>query len=152
MRLRGQQVRYIRSSWRRRAPEAVPLLNTPVRGLSTGDEGYVGAVVNEPVCGFHKFPVVTLDWMSLYPSLMQAHNLCPSTLVRDPKLFAMDGVVAHPVRQGHTTHFATQHKGILPRILESLLSERKLAKKEVKRYAKLAKEGATATPRCSPGL
>ena len=146
VRLRGQQVRYISQLLEAaRTAEAVPLLlNTPKRGLSTGDEGYVGAVVNEPVCGFHKVPVVTLDWMSLYPSLMQAHNLCPSTLVRDPKLFAMDGVVAHPVRDGHTTHFQTKHKGILPRILESLLSERKLAKKEVKRYTKLAKEEGDA--------
>jgi DNA polymerase elongation subunit (family B) len=142
VRLRGQQVRYISQLLEAaRTAEAVPLLlNTPTRGLSTGDGGYEGAVVNDPFCGFHKFPVVTLDWMSLYPSLMQAHNLCPSTLVRDPKLFAMDGVVAHRVSATRTTHFQTKHKGILPRILESLLSERKLAKKEVKRYAKLAKE------------
>ena len=147
MRLRGQQVRYISQLLEAaRTAEAVPLLlNTPTRGLSTGDGGYEGAVVNDPMCGFHKFPVVTLAWMSLYPSLMQAHNLCPSTLVRDPKLVDMDGVVAHRVSATRTTHFQTQHKGILPRILESLLGERKLAKQEVKRYAKLAKEGdATA--------
>ena len=31
--------------------------------------------------GFYKTPVATLDFASLYPSIMMAHNLCYSTLL-----------------------------------------------------------------------
>ena len=36
----------------------------------------------EPKKGFYQDPVATLDFASLYPSIMMAHNLCYSTLVR----------------------------------------------------------------------
>ena len=36
-------------------------------------------VVLDPVKGFHDIPIVTLDFASLYPSIMMAHNLCYST-------------------------------------------------------------------------
>lgn len=32
--------------------------------------------------GFYEMPIATLDFASLYPSIMQAHNLCYSTLVK----------------------------------------------------------------------
>lgn len=140
---RGQQVRFIAQLLAAsRTTEALPLLlQSPAEGLSgQGETTFEGAVVNEPKKGFYKIPVVTLDWMSLYPSIMLAHNLCHSTLVRQPRLFAHDGVVAHDVRDGLTTHFATKHKGILPIILENLLGERKKAKKQIKDALKRAKE------------
>ena len=31
--------------------------------------------------GFYKTPVSTLDFASLYPSIMMAHNLCYTTLL-----------------------------------------------------------------------
>jgi DNA polymerase elongation subunit (family B) len=140
---RGQQVRYVAQLLRTvRACEAVEMLmQLPTRGLSgEGVTSYGGATVNDPKKGFYKQPVVTLDWMSLYPSLMLAHNTCPSTLVRDPALFEHDGVVAHRVSDEMTTRFATKHKGVLPRILEELLDERKLAKKRMKAHAAAAKD------------
>jgi DNA polymerase delta subunit 1 len=33
------------------------------------------------VAGFYKQPVATLDFASLYPSIMMAHNLCYTTLL-----------------------------------------------------------------------
>jgi len=46
---------------------------------------YQGATVLPPQPGFYKDNfVVVLDFMSLYPSIMQAHNLCYTTLVSDP--------------------------------------------------------------------
>jgi len=42
---------------------------------------YEGAVVIEPTRGFYTDPVATLDFASLYPSIMMAHNLCYSTLI-----------------------------------------------------------------------
>jgi len=42
---------------------------------------YEGAVVIDPTKGFYTEPVATLDFASLYPSIMMAHNLCYSTLI-----------------------------------------------------------------------
>ena len=46
-----------------------------------GDRGYEGATVIEPLKGFYNCPVTTLDFASLYPSIIMAHNLCYSTLI-----------------------------------------------------------------------
>ena len=186
--------------------------------------------MNEPIVGYYKDPIGTLDWMALYPSLMLGHNLCHSTHVLDPRLRGMEGVASHPVRKlgsvwrqvsslpagaavvdgalaeqvrkgmrasvmteeavedsrsgarscgegrtfevadqgegartqltpdvavrlgesewavpegGHTTYFQTRHRGILPRILETLLRQRSQYKKEVKRHLALAKEASS---------
>lgn len=32
--------------------------------------------------GFYEEPIATLDFASLYPSIMMAHNLCYTTLLR----------------------------------------------------------------------
>ena len=42
---------------------------------------YEGATVLEPRAGYYDKPVATLDFASLYPSIMMAHNLCYTTLV-----------------------------------------------------------------------
>lgn len=46
------------------------------------DEQFEGATVIEPVRGYYSQPIVTLDFNSLYPSIMIAHNLCYTTLIR----------------------------------------------------------------------
>jgi len=43
---------------------------------------YEGAFVVDPKSGFYRSPIATLDFSSLYPSIMMAHNLCYTTLVR----------------------------------------------------------------------
>ncbi len=42
---------------------------------------YEGATVLEAKAGYYKTPIATLDFASLYPSIMMAHNLCYSTLL-----------------------------------------------------------------------
>jgi len=42
---------------------------------------FEGATVLEAKQGYYKTPVATLDFASLYPSIMMAHNLCYSTLL-----------------------------------------------------------------------
>lgn len=49
--------------------------------LVVTEEQYEGATVIEPVKGYYDVPITTLDFTSLYPSIMQAHNLCYTTLV-----------------------------------------------------------------------
>ena len=50
------------------------------------DEQYEGATVIEPKKGYYDVPIATLDFSSLYPSIMMAHNLCYTTLVEKPTI------------------------------------------------------------------
>lgn len=45
------------------------------------EEQFEGATVIEPKKGYYADPVATLDFSSLYPSIMMAHNLCYTTLL-----------------------------------------------------------------------
>ena len=142
---RGQQVRFVSQILKKaRIAEATPLLmNRPPDGFQGEDRvGFDGAVVNDPIKGFHKKPVGTLDWKSLYPSIMISANLCHSTCVIDPELFDMEGVQHFDIAPDYRTHFVSEsvHRGILPQILEELALERKNAKGMVKRALKDADE------------
>ena len=46
-------------------------------------EKFEGAIVIEPKKGFYQQPIATLDFASLYPSIMMAHNLCYTTLLTE---------------------------------------------------------------------
>ncbi len=56
------------------------LIPTLQRQGGGDDVGYEGATVIEPKKAFYDTPIATLDFASLYPSIMMAHNLCYSTL------------------------------------------------------------------------
>ena len=53
--------------------------NLPKNGGN--DDTYEGATVIEPKKAFYNEPIATLDFASLYPSIIQGYNLCYSTLV-----------------------------------------------------------------------
>jgi DNA polymerase delta subunit 1 len=46
----------------------------------TVSDGYTGGYVREPIVGVHDC-VIVLDFESLYPNVMRANNLCPTTLI-----------------------------------------------------------------------
>ena len=48
---------------------------------------FKGATVIEPKRGYYKKPIATLDFSSLYPSIMMAHNLCYTSLLSVSELF-----------------------------------------------------------------
>jgi DNA polymerase delta subunit 1 len=50
--------------------------------LQAGEENFEGATVIEPKRGYYDMPIATLDFSSLYPSIMMAHNLCYTTLIK----------------------------------------------------------------------
>ncbi|KAI0713808.1 delta DNA polymerase [Earliella scabrosa] len=100
------------------------------------DEQYEGATVIEPNKGFYDAPIATLDFSSLYPSIMIAHNLCYTTLV-DKTTVDRLGLVKDVdyVRTPNNELFvnASRRRGLLPTILEDLINARKRAKADLKK-------------------
>lgn len=86
---RGQQIKVVSMLYRKCRPLGllVPTLPKQASGGGGGDdEGYEGATVIEPVKGYYDEPIATLDFASLYPSIMMAHNLCYSTLIANDEV------------------------------------------------------------------
>ena len=128
---RGQQIKVMSQLYRKVRPLNL-LLPVASRKSQEGDK-FEGATVIEPVRGFYKMPIATLDFASLYPSIMMAHNLCYSTLVRKSDLGKLqEGEHYAKSPTGDCFVKADTHKGILPQILEELLAARKKAKKDMK--------------------
>jgi DNA polymerase elongation subunit (family B) len=53
-----------------------------IKGQASGQDTFEGATVLEARAGFYEKPIATLDFASLYPSIMMAYNLCYCTLVK----------------------------------------------------------------------
>lgn len=97
-----------------------------------GDENtYEGATVIEPKKSFYEVPIATLDFASLYPSIMQAYNLCYSTLLSLDDIAKLPDGAYEKSPSGHLFVKASTKKGILPQILDELLAARKRAKKDM---------------------
>lgn len=95
------------------------------------DEGFAGAIVITPKTGFYELPIFTLDFASLYPSIMLAHNLCHTTFLPpgvDPPP-PVEGVESYETTPaGHRFVTKSVKKGLLTLILEDLLAARSNAK------------------------
>lgn len=111
--------------------------------LCVRDSGYrgkfQGATVLEPRTGLYREHYsVCLDFTSLYPSQIIAHNLCWTTLLRTPEALVAARAAGIPYESftvdGQTLHFVHRShcKGVLPAYLEYLLTERKRVKKAMK--------------------
>ncbi|KAF4551284.1 DNA polymerase delta catalytic subunit-like protein [Elsinoe fawcettii] len=126
---RGQQVKFISQLFRKALEQQLVIPN--LRNESSEDQ-YEGATVIEPTRGYYNVPVATLDFASLYPSIMQAHNLCYTTLLNKNAIEKLDlkkddDYIVTP--NGDMFCTAKVRKGLLSQILEELLSSRKAAKK-----------------------
>jgi DNA polymerase delta subunit 1 len=131
---RGQQIKVISMLYRKCRPLGL-LVPTVPRYSGQGGEGeetFEGATVIEPVRGFYDVPIATLDFASLYPSIMMAHNLCYSTLVgrEDVKKLDPAQIEKTPDEDIFFVRASTK-KGVLPMILEELLAARKRAKTDM---------------------
>jgi DNA polymerase delta subunit 1 len=128
---RGQQIKFVSQLFRKCLQQQLVIPDISNAG---SDEQYEGATVIEPKRGYYKSPVATLDFASLYPSIMQAHNLCYTTLLDNEtiKKFNLkkdDDYIVTP--NGDLFVTAKRRKGLLAQILEELLSARKQAKREL---------------------
>ncbi|CAG9585614.1 unnamed protein product [Danaus chrysippus] len=128
---RGQQIKVV-SQLLRKSKGAGYLM--PAYHGQGSEEQFEGATVIEPKKGYYADPISTLDFASLYPSIMMAHNLCYTTLV-PPNIqkeinLSSDDVTVTPSNNMFVK--AHKRKGLLPEILESLLAARKKAKADLK--------------------
>jgi DNA polymerase delta subunit 1 len=103
------------------------------------ESGYQGATVLEAQTGAYYEPITALDFASLYPSIMCAHNLCYSTLVMDKQYLDIPGVTYE--RFGPHV-FALEKNGqripsLLPVILERLKVYRKDAKSKMEKFPEM---------------
>ncbi|KAL8982898.1 MAG: hypothetical protein Q9177_005137 [Variospora cf. flavescens] len=128
---RGQQVKFISQLFRKALEQqlVIPNLSSQV-----SEDQYEGATVIEPSRGYYDVPIATLDFASLYPSIIQAHNLCYTTLLDKSMVekFALkkdEDYIVTP--NGDLFCTSKIRKGLLTQILEELLGARKRAKKEL---------------------
>lgn len=150
LRTRGQQIK-VMAQLLPRARERGFLL--PYIPVDPSDEKYEGAIVIDPERGFYEDPISTLDFTSLYPSIMIANNLCYTTFLpggpeQAEKLgLSPDDYIVSP--NGHCFVKAHVRKGILPTILESLLCARRRAKKDMAGAKEMAGMAADQLERAS---
>jgi DNA polymerase delta subunit 1 len=124
---RGQQIKVF-SQMAKKARELnfiIPTFKQPA-AVAGDSDGYQGATVLDAQTGAYYGPITALDFASLYPSIMCAHNLCYSTLVMDPKYDNLPGV---EYEQYGPHRFAQGVVALLPTILADLKEFRKKAKK-----------------------
>lgn len=105
-------------------------------------DGYAGATVLEPKKGYYREPIATLDFASLYPSIMQSHNLCFSTYIlphdrnRAARMVARGLLKIEKIQTGAGEHWFVHRsifQGLLPRLLAHLLGARRAVKKIMKK-------------------
>lgn len=129
--LRGQQIRCY-SLITRYANSRGFLVNDMDKDINRA--GYVGATVLDPVKGAYVNDCVTcLDFASLYPSIMRAHEMCPSTIVLDDSHGDVEGVEYYRIETtpGKIVSFAQTGKSVVPALLADLALWRKRAKKSM---------------------
>jgi DNA polymerase I len=90
------------------------------------EHGLKGALVLEPEVGLHEW-VMALDFTSMYPSLIKAFNICTTT-------FLTNGDKIDHIVSPYGTMFVKPDvlKGVLPIVVEDLLTTRASVRKQLK--------------------
>ncbi|KAF8801312.1 hypothetical protein BYT27DRAFT_7198397 [Phlegmacium glaucopus] len=130
---RGQSIKVLSQLFRKANEEDYLVPSMKGEGA---DEQYEGATVIEPMKGYYDVPIATLDFSSLYPSIMMAHNLCYTTLLDRGTIDRLKLVQdVDYIQSPNNDLFVTskRRKGLLPTILEDLISARKRAKADLKK-------------------
>ncbi len=98
--------------------------------------GLKGGFVLEPEKKLHS-NVAVLDFASMYPSIIQTFNICPTTIVRN-------GGSADVIKTPSGARFLPKEtrKGIIPKIVEELMKNRRRTKKKLERCTDPGKRSA----------
>ena len=129
---RGQQIRCYSQICRMTRTTGFAIQDME-KGKQT-DAKYVGATVLDPVKGAYMNDIVSgLDFASLYPSIMRAHTMCPSTIVLDESMKGIDGIEYYDIETtpGHVVTFAQDPTAIVPTLLANLATWRKKSKRDM---------------------
>jgi len=112
-------------------------------------ESFEGAIVLDPIPGIYiDAPISVLDYASLYPSSMISENISHDTIILDEKYNNLPGFeyvdISFDIFKGkgdaknkigeqtcRYVQFPDGEKGLLPRILQKLLKQRKAARKKI---------------------
>lgn len=140
---RGQQIRVYSQILRKAHDLNYVVEDTGSAGGARGEEedpgaaaaasGYVGAHVVDPKVGHYPDPILTLDFASLYPSIMRTWNLSFDTLLRCEQPPSRRRPPASEVpNTSHVFVKASVRRGLLPLILDELLAERKRVRSAMK--------------------
>ncbi|PUZ44005.1 hypothetical protein GQ55_8G053400 [Panicum hallii var. hallii] len=129
---RGQSIKVLSQLLRKAKQKNLVIPN--IKGQGSGQDTFEGATVLEASAGFYEKPIATLDFASLYPSIMMAYNLCYCTLVpaEDARKLNLPPESLNKTPSGEIFVKPELQKGILPEILEELLAARKRAKADLK--------------------
>ena len=105
----------------------------PILPKMETDSKFQGATVLEAHVGYYTKPVCGLDFASLYPSIMIAHNMCYSTVVLDKRYLNIPGIEYSTIKcnESLSVSFVQNQPGVLSGILQSLWKNRKVTKKEM---------------------
>ncbi|KAL3678075.1 hypothetical protein R1sor_021031 [Riccia sorocarpa] len=146
---RGSQFR-VESMMARLAHTQNYLLVSPTRQQVADQPGMQCLpLVMEPESRFYNSPVIVLDFQSLYPSMIIAYNLCYSTCLGklsadNPKILGVTNLKLEPgalsalkesmIITPNGIMFAPKEvlPGVLPRLLQEILSTRIMVKKAMK--------------------
>ena len=99
-------------------------------------EKFVGAYVVEPKPGRYTDPVATLDFSSMYPSIIQSYGICYSSILFHPDQLADPRITKMyvPLTDDECVVFATHLDGrpivtMLPRLIAQAMAKREHTKK-----------------------
>lgn len=145
---RGQQIRVMSQIYRKLRDTDLIIPNLP-KTTQRGDASYQGADVLQPKSGFYTEPIATLDFASLYPTIMISHNFCYSTIISQSDINTLGIKDYFRTLEGYCFVKKNVRKGVLPVILEDLISARKRARQELEetkvRLNELLNSGLTDT-------
>mmetsp|Transcript_83678 Transcript_83678/g.249736 ORF Transcript_83678/g.249736 Transcript_83678/m.249736 type:complete len:1455 (+) Transcript_83678:118-4482(+) len=104
-------------------------------GAASGRRGkaaYSGGLVLEPKVGLYDEFVMLLDFNSLYPSIIQEHNICFTTVDRpDETQVVKCSTEADLIGKTHLPDGTTE-EGVLPQVLRRLVESRRDVKSAIK--------------------
>ena len=123
---RGQMIK-VQSQLLRKARQCGFVM--PALKSEPATDKFEGATVLDPITGYYPMPIATLDFASLYPSIMMAHNLCYCTLLKPEQVQSMNEEDYTETPTGCYFLKSKIRRGLLPMILEEILAARKRAKK-----------------------
>lgn len=90
----GQQIKVFSQILKktRKKNYLVPVMDSwSTDGSAQNDDKFTGATVLDPITGAYFEPITVCDFASLYPSIVQAHNLCYTTIVLEQRYNNLPG-------------------------------------------------------------